>query len=237
MTPAVNLHIMIERFSMLSDSAYFDPSFKDLSKTVASIATRILDNQDDYSEDKVRDMAEHMWRIMKFIQGSRVKDTPHEALFVLGKALSHWMSRKDVLISNAALHELAFFLDPVDIREYIPQIGEFKEKPIYQSLSELDLPRHSNIAQYFVPLYFMSSDILLTRNSIFQRNQWTSLRSEGRPMDFKRKCGKIITFLTAWNISRICLVPAIVDLRVLNPCRLLLRTSKQLLLTPQPRTE
>ncbi len=128
MTPAVNLHIMIERFSTLSNSAYFDPSFKYLSKTVASIATRILDNQDDYPEDAVRNMAEHMWRILKFIQGSRVRDTPHETLYVLRKALSHWIPEENVIISNAALDELEFFLDPDDIREHISQIGNFDEE-------------------------------------------------------------------------------------------------------------
>ena len=122
MKPVMNLHIITEKFWRLSNSSYFDPCLREFFQTVASAAKRVLDNQDKYPEDTIRKLGDDMWQVVKFIQGSRAKDAPHETLYVLRKALSQWMPNAKVIISSAALDDLEFSLESCSISKFIPEI-------------------------------------------------------------------------------------------------------------------
>lgn len=118
MTPEMNLHILAERFSQLSRSVYFDPSFREFSERTAHAIAHILGNLNYYPEEIVRKFESHSWRVMQFVRGSRSSDAPHEVQYVLRKALKKWIP-EDALISSAALEDKEFFLNPEDIWEFI----------------------------------------------------------------------------------------------------------------------
>lgn len=149
MTPIVNLHILVERYTQLSKSAYFDPSFRDFAARTVEAIVHVIENATSYPEEVVRQFQEHAWRVMQFLKGSRSNDAPHEAQYVLSKALKEWIN-SDALISSASLENFDFFvsledlwshiaraLDKFDTKGYAPllvRIGSpeaFKHRPLF----------------------------------------------------------------------------------------------------------
>jgi hypothetical protein len=107
-----------KQFSQLSESAYFDPGFNEfLKKTIAAI-NHVLSNEGKYPELILKTFEGHLWRVQKFILGSRSNDAPYEITYSLKLALSQWVSGLP-LVSNAAQDEMNFFLDYVDIWSFI----------------------------------------------------------------------------------------------------------------------
>lgn len=125
MTPAVNLHILAKRFTLLSRSAFFDPAFRQFAQRTIDAIYHVLEDPTRYPDDVVRQFEGQVWRVTQFISGSRAKDAPHETQYVLKKALRHWVP-KEVLVSSAALEEFNFFLNTEDVWEFIARsINQF----------------------------------------------------------------------------------------------------------------
>ena len=118
MTPKVNLPILAERFTQLSRSAYFDPAFGEFCERTLKAIHHVESNLDSYDEAVVRSFVTHVWKVIRFLMGSRSNDAPHETQYVLRKALRHWINR-EALVSSASLDELTYFLEPLDLWDQI----------------------------------------------------------------------------------------------------------------------
>lgn len=44
MTPIVNLHILVERYTQLSKSAYFDPAFRGFASRTVEAIIHVIEN-------------------------------------------------------------------------------------------------------------------------------------------------------------------------------------------------
>lgn len=118
MTPILNLHILAEKFTQLSNAVYFDPAFKEFSERTADVARHVISHEQDYSAEIVRAIQDQLWRVLQFVSGSRSSDAPHEVQYALRKAIKHW-TNEDALISSASLNQLDFFLDPIHLWDFI----------------------------------------------------------------------------------------------------------------------
>lgn len=118
MNPILNLHILAKRYTQLSKSAFFDPSFKDFAAKTAAVIEHVTANSANYPESVVRQFESHVWRAMQFVRGSRSNDAPHETQFVLRQALKEWIP-DDALISSASLEYFDYFLNPADLWEFV----------------------------------------------------------------------------------------------------------------------
>ncbi|MBF9035206.1 hypothetical protein HKCCE2091_13250 [Rhodobacterales bacterium HKCCE2091] len=154
MTPKVNLHILAARFTQLSRSAYFDPSFREFSKRTLVAIQHVIDNWGAYPDPVVRSFVDHTWAVIRFLHGSRSNDAPHEAQYALQKALRHWIAN-DVLISSAVLEEFAFFLQPLDLWEHISKtLTDFDTEGYRPLLVRIGSPlAYKNRPIFCVPLF------------------------------------------------------------------------------------
>lgn len=118
MTPILNLHILAEKFTQLSNAIFFDRSFREFAQKTASATLHVIANCDKYDSAIVRSFEAQLWRVLQFISGSRSSDAPHEVQFTLRKALKEW-SNEDALVASASLSELNFFLDPLNLWNFI----------------------------------------------------------------------------------------------------------------------
>lgn len=154
MTPIVNLHILAERFTDLSRSAYFDSAFRDFARKTVQAINHVLADPSQYPEDVVRGFEKHVWRVMPFLRGSRTNNAPHETQYVLRCALNDWI-QSDVLISSAALEEFNFFLQTEDLWEFIARtLSNFDAggyKPLFVRIGSPEAFKHRPI--FCVPLF------------------------------------------------------------------------------------
>lgn len=118
MTPRVNLHILVARFTQLSSSAFFDPAFRKFCERTLDALAHVDENWSKYPDDVIRTFLAHAWAVIRFLSGSRSGDAPHETQYVLRKALKQWIDL-DALISSAALEDIDFFLQTLDLWEHI----------------------------------------------------------------------------------------------------------------------
>jgi len=92
---------------------------------------------------------------MQFVRGSRAKDAPHEAQYVLRKALSHWIESDDVLISSAALENLDFFISLEDTWDFVSRtIAGFNAEgyhPLVVRIGSPEVYKHRPI--FCIPLF------------------------------------------------------------------------------------
>lgn len=155
MTPIVNLHILARIFTQLSRSAFFDPAFRKFASRTADVINHVLEDETRYPDAVVREFERQVWRVMRFVRGSRAKDAPHETQYALQKALSHWIKDKDVLISSAALEEFNFFLAPEDIWEFVSRsIDHFDRKnygPLVVRIGSPEAFKHRPL--FCIPLF------------------------------------------------------------------------------------
>lgn len=154
MTPIVNLHILVERYTQLSKSAYFDPAFRDFASRTVEAIVHVIENAADYPDEVVRQFQEHAWHVMQFLKGSRSNDAPHEAQYVLSKALKEWINA-DALISSASLEHFGFFLNPADLWSHIARaLDKFDTKGYSPLLVRIGAPeafKHRPI--FCIPLF------------------------------------------------------------------------------------
>ncbi|MEP2185204.1 hypothetical protein [Roseibium sp.] len=118
MTPDVNLHILVRRFTQLSKAGFFDPAFMEFSKRTADATQHVLDELNYYPDQVVREFSDLLWNALRFISGSRSNDAPHETQYVLRKALSEWV-QSDALVSSASLDDLGFYVSLADLWSFI----------------------------------------------------------------------------------------------------------------------
>lgn len=118
MTPALNLHILEEKFTQLSESAYFEPAFKEFANRTVSAAQHVIANLNYYPEDIVRGFEQNPWNVFQFVSGSRSNDAPHETQYVLRKVLKDWVSG-DALVSSAALNFFEFYVNLADLWDFV----------------------------------------------------------------------------------------------------------------------
>ena len=118
MTPIINLHILAEKFTQLSSAAYFDTAFREFAQNTAAATLHVISHENQYDPAVVRAFEAQLWRVLQFISGSRSGDAPHEVQYTLRKALKEW-SINDALVSSASLNQLDFFLDPLNLWDFI----------------------------------------------------------------------------------------------------------------------
>jgi len=146
---------------------------------------------------------------MQFVRGSRAKDAPHEAQYVLRKALSHWIESDDVLISSAALENLDFFISLEDTWDFVSRtIAGFNAEgyhPLVVRIGSPEVYKHRPI--FCIPLFhelghFVDHHFKISEYSLIVNPP--AARPEG-------SSGDVPTCRTAWSISLIFSVPAIVE--------------------------
>lgn len=154
MTPTVNLPILAERFTQLSRSAYFDPAFGEFCERTLQAIHHVEGRLDRYDEVVVRGFVIHVWKVIRFLMGSRSNDAPHETQYVLRKALRHWVDR-EALVSSASLEELNYFFEPLDLWDQISKtLSDFDTEGYAPLLVRIGSPAaYRNRPIFCVPLF------------------------------------------------------------------------------------
>ncbi len=154
MTPIVNLHILAEKFSQLSNSAFFDPAFANFATRTVEAIKHVIDEQNYYADPIVRNFEHHVWGVLQFVSGSRSNDAPYETQFVLRKAIQEWI-QEDVLISSSALESFDFHLNTADLWEHIGQtLNKFDTQNYKPSVVRIGSPEAFKHRPVFcIPLF------------------------------------------------------------------------------------
>lgn len=154
MTPILNLHILAEKFTQLSSAVYFDRAFREFAQRTADATHHVVQNEANYDPELVRVFQVQLWRVLQFISGSRSSDAPHEVQFTLRKALKEWSS-EDALVSSASLNELNFFLDPLNLWDFIEtSLHLFDAEGYNRSVVRIASPEaYKNKSIFCVPLF------------------------------------------------------------------------------------